>query len=225
MRVSVLCFVLFTVATARYMTNDVKYADTDFMVKQKALFEIFMNVWQPEIHNTYYEEAKAFNYVDIKDKITVEDAYKCFVACYEKGFLKMEEIFTPMDAEHNHQMMSIFKMLYYAKDWDTFYKFLVWTRFNINPGMFIQAVTMAVLHRNDFEGFMLPAIYEVSPFYFFNSYVITKARRAELQGTTGMKKLDGDVYTYTVDTKYTDEYVTTNHESKLAYFMEGMYNA
>jgi len=207
------------VVTAKYMTNEVKYADKDFMVKQKAIFEIFANIWQPKVHNSYYEEAKNFDYLTIKDKITNEHAFECFNECWEKGFIDMEDIFSPLTKEHNHQMLSVFKMMYYAKDWDTFYKFMVWARFHINPGMFIQAVTMAVLHRDDFAGLVLPAIYEINPFYYFSSYTITKARRVQMMGHEGMQK-DGNVFTFTVPMNYTNYYINTNPESKLAYFME-----
>lgn len=207
--------------SSHYMTHDVTYADAEFMVKQKAIFELLANVWQPEIHNTYYDEAKKFDFMSIKDKITNEPAFKCFSDCSEKGFIDMEEMFSPMQYEHNFQMLSVFRMLYYAKDWDTFYNFMVWARFHINPGMFIQAVTMAVLHRDDFGGFVLPAIYEISPFYFFNSFIITKARRTQMLGYDTMEKV-GDVYTYTIPMNYSNYYVHTNPDAKLAYFMEGM---
>lgn len=224
MRIVVLIVAFVGFVAARYMTNEVKYADKDFMVKQKVLFDIFTNVWQQEVHNSYFEEAKNFNYLTIKKQITNEHAFDCFNECFKKGFIGMEDIFSPLQKVHNHQMLAVFKMLYYAKDWDTFYKFMVWARFHINPGMFIQAVTMAVLHRNDFAGFVLPAIYEISPFYFFNSYVITKARRIQMMGKESMNK-QGDAYTFTVPMNYSNYYVTTNSESKLAYFMEGLFHS
>lgn len=93
--------------------------------------------------------------------------------------------------------------------------------FNINPGMFIQSLTMAVLHRDDFAGIVLPAIYETTPFYFFNNFVINSALRMKMQGTTKMEKV-GDMFTHTFKMNYTNYYVETNHDSKLAYFMEGM---
>lgn len=220
MRVLVLLSLAIAFVGANYMTSGKKYAEGDFLTKQKVFFEIFMNVWQPEIHNKYFEETKNFKYEDFKDKITNEGAFNCFVECYEKGFIGMEEIYTPMKEWHNHQMMSLFKVLYYAKDWDTFYNFMLWARFYTNPGMFIQAVTMAVLHRDDFAGFVLPAIYEISPFYFFNSYVTTKTRRTYMEGISHLEKVD-NVPTYTVFTNYTNYYYDMNHESKLAYFMEG----
>lgn len=220
MKALIVFFLAVAFASATYMTSDKKFADEDFLAKQKVIFEIFMNVWQPEIDNKYYEEAKNFKYVDFKDKITNEDAFACFAECFENGFLGMEDVFSPMLEWQNHQTLSLFKIFYYAKDWDTFYNFLVWARFHINPGMFIQAVTMTVLHRNDFAGFILPAIYEISPFYFFNSYVTTKTRRMWMQGLNNLEKVD-NIPSYTVLTNYTNYYYDTNHESKLAYFMEG----
>jgi len=214
----VLVLACLAAVNAKYMTKDVKYADQDFIVKQKAIFEIFMNVWQPEIHNSYYDMAKKFSFEAYKDKFDPE-AFKTFYHFYNYGFLKFEENFAPFQTEQNEQMLSVFKMFYYAKDWETFYNFMAWARFNIQPGMFIQALTMAVLHRDDFQGLVLPAIYEITPYYFFNNYVIQSAQRMKMQGTTKMTKV-GDFYSYTFPMNYTNYYVETNHDSKLAYFME-----
>lgn len=125
-------FVLFlaclAAVSAKYMTNEIKYADDDFMVKQKAIFEILMNVWQPEIHNTYYETSTKWNVNDFKDKFTNVEAYENFIHYYNYGFLEMEEIFAPFQTDQNEQMMSVFKMFYYAKDWDSFFSFMTWAR-------------------------------------------------------------------------------------------------
>lgn len=214
-----LIFACFAVASASYMKHDVKVADKEFMVKQKAIFEIFMNVWQPEIHNSYYELSQKFTFEGYKDKFNAE-AYENFMHYYDFGFLGMHEIFAPFQTEHNEQMLALFKMFYFAKDWDTFYNFMVWARFHVNPGMFIQSLTMAILHRNDFTGFVLPPIYEITPYYFFNNYVISSAQQMKMQGVSKMEKT-GDLYSYTFPMNYTNYYVETNHDSKLAYFMEG----
>lgn len=221
MKVTLFFLLAVTLVSASYMTSESKYAEEDFLKKQQVIFEIFMNVWQPEIYNKYFDDAKNFNYADFKDKITNEDAYNYFVECYDKGFIGMKEVYSPTFEYQNHQTLALFKAFYYAKDWDTFYKFLVWARFHINPGMFIQAVTMAVFHRKDFAGFILPAIYEISPFYFFNSYAVTKTRSEYMRSFNSFKNTVDDVFSYTVYTNYTDYYYNMNHESKLAYFMEG----
>lgn len=206
--------------SASYMSKEVKYADSDFLVKQKVIFEIFMNVWQPELHNKYYDLSLKWTFEGAQEKFTNSAAYERFMHFYHYGFLGMEAIFAPYQTDQNEQMLALFKMFYYAKDWDTFYNFMVWARFNINPGMFIQSLSMAVLHRDDFAGFVLPAIYEITPFYFFNNYVINSAQRMKMQGFTKMEK-QGDFYSYTFPMNYSNYYVETNHDSKLAYFMEG----
>jgi Hemocyanin, copper containing domain/Hemocyanin, all-alpha domain len=205
---------------AKYMTQDVKFADNEFLVKQKAIFEIFVNVWQPEIHNSYYDIAQKWDFTkDYKNKFTNVEAYDTFMHYYKFGFLDMEEIFAPFQTEHNEQLMAVFKLFYYAKDWETFYNFMSWARFNINPGMFIQALSMAVLHRDDLAGIVLPPVYEITPYYFFNNYVIQSAQRKKMQGFTSMEKV-GDFYTYTFPMNYSSYYVDTNPDSKIAYFME-----
>jgi hypothetical protein len=218
---SVLALVLLglSAVSCSYMTQDVKYADGDFLAKQKVFFDIFSSVWQPEIHNTYFEMSKNFKFETYKEKFTNLEYYNDFMKWYNYGFLGMNEIFAPFQSEQNQQVMAVFRMFYYAKDWETFYNFMVWARFNINPGMFIQAVTMAVFQRNDFQGFVLPPIYEISPYYFFNTYVVNEAQRIKMQGYKAMVK-EGDYYTYTFYTNYTNEYVETNHDAKISYFTE-----
>lgn len=217
--VILLILALASAVCARYMTSEIKYADNDFMLKQKVIFELLMHVHQPEIQNHYFEEAQKFTLDGLKDKITNTDAFEDFMCWHKRGFLEMREIFAPMQPKHNEQMLAVFKMLYYSKDWETFCSLMVWSRFHINSGMFIQAVSMAILHRDDMAGIILPAIYEVNPYYFFNNVVISKARRIKMQGLKTMKK-EGELYTYTIPTNYTDFYVVTNHDSKLDYFME-----
>lgn len=220
--VFVLLLACLAAVNAKYMTENVKFATDDFMVKQKAIFEIFMNVWQPEIHNSYYEMSQKFKFSDYSGKFTNAEAYEDFMHHFKHGFLGMDEIFAPFQTDQNEQIMAVFKMFYYAADWNTFYNFMSWARFHISPGMFIQALTMGVLHRDDFAGIVLPAIYEVTPYYFFNNYVINSAQRMMMLGTTKMEK-QGDLFTHTFPMNYTNHYVETNHDSKLAYFMEGRF--
>lgn len=216
-----LCIIGLTAVSGMYMTDKVKYADSDFLAKQKVFFDLFSNVWQDEIHNNYFDISKTYKFVDYKDSFTKLEYYTEFMKWFEYGFLPMNEIYAPYQTEQREQMLSVFNMLYHAKDWDTYYNFMVWARYNINPGMFIQAVTMSVLHRDDFQklGFVLPPIYEITPYYFFNSYVIQNVQKKKMQGLKALTK-EGDVYTYTVFTNYTNDYVETNHDSKISYFME-----
>jgi hypothetical protein len=140
--VLVLLVACLVAVSGRYMTNEVKYADNDFMVKQKAIFEIFMNVWQKEIHNDYYEQSQKFSFEGFKEHVGNAEVYERFMHFYDYGFLSMDEIYAPFQSEQNEQMLSIFKIFYFVKGWDNFYNFMVWARYHINPGMFIQALTV-----------------------------------------------------------------------------------
>lgn len=82
--------------------------------------------------------------------------------------------------KYQKQVRSLFKVLYYAKNWDVFYKTACWAREYVNEGMYIYATHAAIRHRNDTKGMVLPPIYEIYPFMFAHSGVIKQAIRYKL---------------------------------------------
>lgn len=202
-----------------YMTKDVKYADKDLLMKQKAILDVFQHVHQHEVHTKLWEDSKTFNIEDYYDHYTNVEAVKEFYTWYQHGMLTFDDIFSIYNEEHQKQVIALFHFFFYAKDWDTFYKSMVWARFHINEGMFVYALTVAVLHRKDLAGIVLPAPYEIYPYYFFNSEVISTAQQYKMQGFYGMKKTD-DVYTVSIPSNYTGWYVHSNPEQKVSYFTE-----
>lgn len=199
--------------------KDVKFADTDFLIKQKAILEVLQHVHQPEIHTKMWDDAKTFMIEENFDLYTNVDAVKNFLMFYKNGLLKKEKIFTFTNKYHKDQVVALFHLFYYAKDWDSFYKTMVWARFHVNEGMFVYALTVAVLHRKDMVGIILPAPYEIYPYYFFDDTVISKAQRMKMQGLYGSKMIDG-VKTATFTTDYFDYDITMNTDTKVAYFTE-----
>ncbi|XP_038104688.1 hexamerin-1.1 [Culex quinquefasciatus] len=215
--VTVVC--LFAYASGSYMTKDVKYADKLFLTKQKAILEIFQHVHQPELHTSFWEESKQFDVEQYLDHYTNKEAVQDFLRYFKHGMLPMEEIFCVHNELHREEVIALFHLFYYAKDWDTFYKTMVWARFHMNEGMFVYALTVAILHRPDMQGIVLPAPYEIYPYYFFNDVVISKAQRYKMQGFYKMKKVN-DVYTAYIPSNYTGYYVHTSPEQRLGYFTE-----
>ncbi|XP_055616584.1 hexamerin-1.1-like [Toxorhynchites rutilus septentrionalis] len=215
--VTVVC--LFATASGSYMTKDVTYADKPLLVKQKAILEIFQHVHQPELHTTLWEDSKKYDVEQNIDHYTNQEAVKEFIRYYKHGLLPMEQIFSINNEHQREEVIALFHLFYYAKDWDTFYKTMVWARFHVNEGMFVYALTVAVLHRSDMQGIVLPAPYEIYPYYFFNDFVISKAQRYKMQGFYKMKKLN-NVYTAYIPTNYTGSYVHTGPEQRVAYFTE-----
>uniref|UniRef100_A0A182VZG2 Uncharacterized protein n=1 Tax=Anopheles minimus TaxID=112268 RepID=A0A182VZG2_9DIPT len=199
--------------------DKVTYADKDFLVRQKQMLEVFQHVHQHEVHTELWEVSKAYDIEKHYDQYSKVEAVKEFVALYKHGLLPFDEIFSVFDDHHREQAIALFHVFYYAKDWETFYKSVVWARFHVNEGMFVYAVTVAVLHRKDLAGLELPAPYEIYPYYFFNTEVVQKAAQYKMQGFSGVKKVD-DVYTVVIPTNYTGWYVHTNVDQKVSYFTE-----
>lgn len=103
-------------------------------------------------------------------------AVKQFLYYYRLGFPPKGEIFSEFYPGKLKLAKSLFELLYYAKDYDTFYKTAAWARVNINEGLYLYALSVAVIHRPDTYGIILPPIYELNPYYFYNGDVIQKAQ-------------------------------------------------
>ncbi|XP_055528930.1 hexamerin-1.1-like [Wyeomyia smithii] len=153
----------------------VKYvADKDFLMKQKFFFEILRNIHIP----LQYEEYMMYTKSWVEDKAMYKnyEIVEEFFNMYKMGmFLDKGEVFTVYNKYFMKQTYMLFSFLYNSLDWDTYYKNVIWARENINEGMFIYAVTLTVMHRMELQGMVLPAIYEIYPYYFFNTDMIRSA--------------------------------------------------
>ncbi|XP_049299039.1 hexamerin-1.1-like [Anopheles funestus] len=156
----------------------IKYADKEFLVKQKFFFEILRHLHQPIAFEEYLpftgrwvtDPNKYANYTEVNE----------FLQTYQQGLLRKGQIFTIYNYWYAKQTLQLYRFLDNAIDWDTYYKNVIWARHNINEGMFLSALTLSVLHRKDLQGIILPAIYEIYPHYFFDGDVFHDAanRRA-----------------------------------------------
>lgn len=220
--VSIVTLALVATLAAGYVTvpkEKVRYADQDLLLKQKAILEVLQHVHQKEIHTTLWGISKKYKIEEHKDSYTNVQAVEEFLTLYKQGLLGFDEIFTVMNEQQRKEVKALFNIFYYAKDWDTFYKTLVWARFHVNEGMFVYALITSIHHREDLVGIEIPAIYEIYPYYFFHSEVIQKAHQYKMQGFYGMKKVD-DVYSAVIPANYTGWYMHTNEEQKVSYFTE-----
>lgn len=152
---------------------------------------------------------------------------KKFVNHLKVGLLPRGEIFTIHVDRQLKEVVTLFHMLYYAKDFVTFLKTACWMRMYVNEGMFVYALTVAVRHREDCKGIILPPPYEIYPFYFLRSDVIQKAYLLKMKRGLldvklcdfyGIKKTDKDVYI--IDENIFDKRVNLNHYDRLRYFTE-----
>ena len=200
-------------------TDQVKNGDIEWVKKQEDLFLVLKYVHQPYWNPQLVSYGKHYIIKEHYDNYNSVELVHEFVDLWEKGFLPKHHIFSIYNEEHREQAIALFNVFYYAKDWDTFYKSVAWARFNVNEGMFIYAITVAVTHRKDMEGMILPPVYEICPYYFVSSEVIQKAHNHKMTGFVGVEKIDG-MFEVVIPTNYTGWYQHSNLEQKLTYFTE-----
>lgn len=138
----------------------------------------------------------------------------------DNGVLQRGQIFSVFNHEHLKEAIALYKLFYYAKDFQTFYNTAVWARQNVNEGVFLYAVSVAIVHRPDTYKFVLPPIYEVYPQYFFSSDVIHQAHRYKQQYFGQKQHHDGHYNGYTINANYSGYYLNLDAEQKLSYFTE-----
>lgn len=194
-------------------------ADQPFLVKQSALLELLQHPHQVDVQPKLLAIVNDWKIEEHLDEYSNVDAVKHFVRHYNHGLIGNNELFSIYNPVHRDEVIALFHVFYYAKSWDSFYKSLIWARFNVNEGQFIYALTVALVHRQDMQGLELPAIYEINPHFFFNSDVIQRAQLLKQQGFHDLKKVEG-VYNVVIQSNYTGYQVHVNDEQRLAYFTE-----
>ncbi|XP_062553866.1 hexamerin-1.1-like isoform X2 [Armigeres subalbatus] len=191
--------------------------DGKFLEKQKFFFEILRNIYQPLEFEQYQPYTK--NWIEDASKYKNFSSVSVFFDSFKEGFLAKGEIFTIYNYWYLKQTRMLFDFFYNSIDWDSYYKNVVWARANINEGMFIFALTLSVLHRQDLQGIELPAIYELEPYHFFNGDLMHDAmmRRMSDEEYGFHKSNDRDAATNNYTSKFASNYYG---EGKLAYFTE-----
>ncbi|XP_065355771.1 arylphorin subunit C223-like isoform X2 [Calliphora vicina] len=173
----VLLAIVGLVASASITDKKVKIADKDFLAKQKFLFEIVYRVEDPLMFEEWIKMGKSFTFD--KSDYTHFDMYmeKFYEAYKHDAILPKGEFFGALVKTHLKQAYGLFEFFYYAKNWEVFQSNVAWARMHCNEGMFVYALTLAVIHRDDFHGLILPSIYEIFPQYFFNSKFVYEAEK------------------------------------------------
>lgn len=143
------------------------------------------------------------------------------------GTLPRGEIFTLHVDRQMKEVVSMFHLLYYAKDFASFIETASWMRVRCNEGMFVYALTVACRHREDCKGIILPAPYEIYPYYFVRADVIQRSYLIKMKKGLldmklcdfyGIKKTDKD--TFIIDETVYDKRVWLSDEDQLRYFTD-----
>ena len=164
---------------------------------------------------------------------------------YKNRMLPRGEMFSVFYPPLLKEMMALFRLFYYANDFETFYKTALWARNNMNEAEYVLALYNAVIRRPDTQYIQLPPPYELYPHYSFNSEVMEKAEHASLFGLRGnsilsfplafisqkqqngkiislISETSGEYKAYILPANYSGWYLNRDYylENKLNYFTE-----
>lgn len=200
----------------------VKIADKEFLLKQKKIYNLLYHIPQLSLVNpSLYDEGRSYNIESNIDSYTNTTAVKDFLYLYKYGTLPRGEINSLYYPKLLKETEALFRLFYYAKDFDTFFKTALWARIYLNEMQFVIAFYNAVIRREDTKFLQLPPPYELYPYGFFNSEVLEKAHHAKLFGKLDSKKF-GAYDTYIIPANYSGWYLTRDYdlEHKMNYFTE-----
>ncbi|CAK1586873.1 unnamed protein product [Parnassius mnemosyne] len=226
-RIAFLLLGLAALAAARPEMDDQIFVNMDIKQRQFFILKLLNHVTEPVMYKEIEEIGKNFKIEENVNLFTRTDVVKTFVNNFKIGMLPRGEIFTIHVDRQLKEVVSMFHLLYYAKDFTTFIKTACWMRLYLNEGMFVYALTVAVRHREDCKGIILPPPYEIYPYYFVRADVIQKAYMLKMKKGLldpklcdfyGIKKTEKGVYI--IDENIYDRRVYLNDEDRLRYFTE-----
>ncbi|XP_075980258.1 basic juvenile hormone-suppressible protein 2 [Anticarsia gemmatalis] len=227
MRAVILFVVCLAGAAMARDIDDTTMVTMDIKQRQMVILKLLNHVVEPLMYKELVDMGKNFRFEENINLFTKTDIVKDFVKMKKVGFLPRGEIFTLHVDRQLKEVVTMFHMLYYAKDFTTFLKTACWMRLYLNEGMFVYALTVAVRHREDCKGIILPPPYEIYPYFFVRADVIQKAYLLKMKKGLldlklcdfyGIKKTDKDIYI--IDENVYDKRVYLNDEDRLRYFTE-----
>lgn len=137
------------------------------------------------------------------------------------SLLAKGEIFTEYNPDHLTELKIVFDVLKNAKTFDSFYKAASWARQNLNCGLYVDAIYLALENRKDTEKLTLPPPYELLPNYFIRKDIIIQGSSLlagqDIAPSAGVRD-EGNAYT--LDANYTTNIYDSDNELKLAYYRE-----
>ncbi|GBP31830.1 Basic juvenile hormone-suppressible protein 2 [Eumeta japonica] len=202
-------------------------ASLDIKEKQMYVLKVLNNILQPSVYSDIGQLSTSYRIEGNLNNYTHPEYVKRLVKRMKVGVLPRGEIFTINIDRQMEEVVDMFNVLYYAKDFRTFIITAYWMSLIFNERMFSYVFTVALRHREDTKDLVLPAPYEVYPYLFVRADVIQKAEMLKmrkgmldpkLSESYGIKKTEKGEYV--IDENPYDPRVVINDEDRLRYFTE-----
>ncbi|KAG5889589.1 hypothetical protein JTB14_010221 [Gonioctena quinquepunctata] len=196
----------------------------ELLKRQQQILKLFYHVNQASTYPEHMDVGKTCFFCDMRS--LCEKYRKCEVVqdmerLWKYGHLPRGEVFSVFYEEHLSEAIALFKLFHNAITFDEFHRAACWARQNVNEGVFVYALSEAVIHRRDCHGIMLPPIYEILPHYFFNNEVINQAyHHKQIHSPRDIQSGDGNYHGCTILSNYTFDHMNMGPEQSMSYFME-----
>ncbi|WP_266145790.1 hypothetical protein, partial [Escherichia coli] len=159
--------------------------DSDYLLRQRAVVKLLEKITQGKsLHFPEHDKVlESFKWESLKDKILDPLVVERFLNLYEHGvFPGRNQDLSMTNLPYLWHVYEIYRVLYAASDFDTFWKVAVWMRYFLNEKTFAYALFAVLPQRKDTQNLILPALYEVFPQYFVTSDVMQSAYDVHLRG-------------------------------------------
>lgn len=192
-------------------TGKHQYPGKEAVLKQKVIFELFQNILQNNTYDSHNAVGWVYNPLEDLDSYREPKVVKEFMDLCKRGIVQKNEVFNLNNKKHLDEAEGLFKVFYYANDWNTLYKAMCWARNFVSDRVFVYAFSVTLVHRDDLKGNELPPIFEIYPHYFINSDAIHSLQRYQMEGTVG---------NINISVNYSGWYINSGKDQLTSYFTE-----
>ncbi|XP_060656000.1 fat-body protein 1 [Drosophila nasuta] len=106
----------------------------------------------------------------------------------QRGLLTRNQIFNILNTDHVQQLTGIYNILARSIDFETLQRNAVYLRRNVNPVLFVTALTTALQSRQDSQNLIMPATLEILPELYLDEETIQRVQRTQQELDTSSRR-------------------------------------
>ncbi|XP_022823141.1 acidic juvenile hormone-suppressible protein 1-like [Spodoptera litura] len=160
-----------------------KLVDPVFVQRQVDLMILFFHLHEPNHPESWKQICNSWSLEKNIEHFSNVTAVSTYIEMLEhKWVLPRAVPFSVLESAHKFEAVTLYNILYSAKDYDSFYKAAVYLRERVNENLFAYVLGVVILNRPDTQGIYIPRLHEVFPSYYYNGEILTTAQRINTHG-------------------------------------------
>ncbi|KAJ8715022.1 hypothetical protein PYW08_005003 [Mythimna loreyi] len=160
-----------------------KAAEPVFLQRQLDLMLLYFHIHEPNHIKSCQTISKSWSLERNIEHYSNVTAVTTYIELLDHQWVLPRAVpFSMLESAHRFEAITLYNVLYSAKDYDTFYKTAVYLRDLVNENLFVYVLSVVTVTRPDTKGIYIPRLYEVFPSYFNNGEIMTTAQRINTHG-------------------------------------------